>query len=233
MHKPRPKATSVSDALAALMDFPHPLEILGEPNSYGPDGAISRYHNPDNYTRALGGIVSARTRDWRASFAASTTSADAATADAGATVSADALPDASEDDSVSSGCSMENNGENERPGSMDVTSSLDIQMVDDGLSGDAMASLYANGLGAQSPDDREEGGMQRRAFLPSMQWVPWFKRLAEEEGTATIRVGSRSAGSSSSSDEAFVQGPPQSQNRGQNKKRAKLPELHRIQMPRS
>ena len=33
------------------MDNPHPLETLGDSGAYGPDGSISRYHNPDHYTR--------------------------------------------------------------------------------------------------------------------------------------------------------------------------------------
>ena len=30
-----PSATSVPEAIAAIMDTPHPLDILGEPGSYG------------------------------------------------------------------------------------------------------------------------------------------------------------------------------------------------------
>ena len=33
------------------MDNPHPLETLGDSGAYGPEGSISRYHNPDHYTR--------------------------------------------------------------------------------------------------------------------------------------------------------------------------------------
>ena len=51
---------SVSAAVAALMDQPHPLEMLADRDSYGDDGAISRYHNPDHYTMALGGVLRAR-----------------------------------------------------------------------------------------------------------------------------------------------------------------------------
>ena len=64
-----PPAASLADAVMELMDCPHPLEMLADGASYGPDGAISRYHNPDNYTRALGGVVRARTRPWRALLA--------------------------------------------------------------------------------------------------------------------------------------------------------------------
>jgi len=51
---------SVSAAVAALMDQPHPLEMLADKASYGDDGAISRYHNPDHYTQAVGGVLRAR-----------------------------------------------------------------------------------------------------------------------------------------------------------------------------
>lgn len=42
------------------MNTPHPLDILADPGAYGDLGAISRYHNPDNYTRAVGGVLAAR-----------------------------------------------------------------------------------------------------------------------------------------------------------------------------
>ncbi len=48
-----------------LMNRPHPLDILADPGAYGDAGAISRYHNPDNYTRALGGVLRARGAAWR------------------------------------------------------------------------------------------------------------------------------------------------------------------------
>lgn len=51
---PAREATCVDEALAALMDNPHPLETLGDPGAYLDSGTISRYHNPDNYCRALG-----------------------------------------------------------------------------------------------------------------------------------------------------------------------------------
>lgn len=51
---------SARGALSALMDAPHPLDILGDPSAYGPEGAISRFHNPDNYTAALGGVLRAQ-----------------------------------------------------------------------------------------------------------------------------------------------------------------------------
>ena len=38
-------------AVMAIMDNPHPLETLGDSGAYGPEGSISRYHNPDHYTR--------------------------------------------------------------------------------------------------------------------------------------------------------------------------------------
>mmetsp|Transcript_12485 Transcript_12485/g.29665 ORF Transcript_12485/g.29665 Transcript_12485/m.29665 type:complete len:784 (+) Transcript_12485:369-2720(+) len=56
----RPK--TLSAAVMAFMDSPHPLDILSDPRAYGSDGAISRYHNPDNYTRALGAVIRHRQR---------------------------------------------------------------------------------------------------------------------------------------------------------------------------
>jgi hypothetical protein len=40
-----------------IMDNPHPLEILADPNAYLDRGSISRYHNPDNYTMVSLGLV--------------------------------------------------------------------------------------------------------------------------------------------------------------------------------
>ncbi len=52
------RVPSARAALSSLMDNPHPLDILGDPAAYGPEGGISRFHNPDNYTAALGGAHS-------------------------------------------------------------------------------------------------------------------------------------------------------------------------------
>jgi hypothetical protein len=48
-----PLGLTLGDAILAFMNSPHPLETLGEWRAYGPDGSISRFHNPANYTRAL------------------------------------------------------------------------------------------------------------------------------------------------------------------------------------
>jgi hypothetical protein len=40
-------------ALSALLNSPHPLDILADVSAYGPRGSVSRYHNPFSYTRAL------------------------------------------------------------------------------------------------------------------------------------------------------------------------------------
>eukprot|EP00798_Chlamydomonas_sp_ICE-L_P013973 gene13973-19916_t len=60
MHDPQsptPRApyvpASITEAVFALMDSPHPLKVLADPASYGPDGSVSRYHNPTSYTQAL------------------------------------------------------------------------------------------------------------------------------------------------------------------------------------
>ncbi|WIA12809.1 hypothetical protein OEZ85_006440 [Tetradesmus obliquus] len=55
-----PPATSQQEVLAAIMDGPHPLETLADPGAYGSAGSISRYHNPDNYTKALGRVLADR-----------------------------------------------------------------------------------------------------------------------------------------------------------------------------
>ena len=60
-----PPAATLFDAIMELLDFPHPLDMLSEVTAYGPDGAISRYHNPANYTRALGGVLRSRRSAWR------------------------------------------------------------------------------------------------------------------------------------------------------------------------
>jgi hypothetical protein len=50
-------AVSRGEALAAVMDCPHPIETLGDAGSYGSNGSISRYHNPDHYCMAVGKIL--------------------------------------------------------------------------------------------------------------------------------------------------------------------------------
>jgi hypothetical protein len=64
-----PPAPTLFDAVMELLDNPHPLDQLSEVGAYGPDGAISRYHNPANYTRALGGVLRVRARSWEGSAA--------------------------------------------------------------------------------------------------------------------------------------------------------------------
>lgn len=51
---------SSKEAVWHLMNNPHPLTTLSDPGAYGDAGSISRYHNPDNYTRALGGVLRSR-----------------------------------------------------------------------------------------------------------------------------------------------------------------------------
>lgn len=52
--------TTINEAIWLLMNTPHPLDILADRGAYGDRGSISRYHNPDNYTRALGAALHAR-----------------------------------------------------------------------------------------------------------------------------------------------------------------------------
>ncbi|GLI69207.1 hypothetical protein VaNZ11_013780, partial [Volvox africanus] len=53
----QPAARSVTEAVWELMDCPHPLETLADPGAYMATGSISRYHNPENYTKALARIT--------------------------------------------------------------------------------------------------------------------------------------------------------------------------------
>ena len=46
-----PKAATLNDAMLDILNVPHPLDQLSNMASYGPDGAISRFHNPDHYSR--------------------------------------------------------------------------------------------------------------------------------------------------------------------------------------
>lgn len=64
-HQVTRPVSGAREALWVLMNRPHPLDILADPGAYGDSGAISRYHNPDNYTRALGGVLRARGAAWR------------------------------------------------------------------------------------------------------------------------------------------------------------------------
>lgn len=63
------QAECVEEALAALMDCPHPLDTLADPGAYMESGSISRYHNPDNYCRVLGRLLGER-REQEASLLA-------------------------------------------------------------------------------------------------------------------------------------------------------------------
>lgn len=58
-------AASLKEAVMDLMNYPHPLDTLGEPSAYGPHGAISRYHDPEHYCQAIGGVLRARTKPLR------------------------------------------------------------------------------------------------------------------------------------------------------------------------
>ena len=55
----------VHEAVWHFMNNPHPLDILADPGAYGDSGSISRYHNPDHYTKALGMALRIRGPAWR------------------------------------------------------------------------------------------------------------------------------------------------------------------------
>jgi hypothetical protein len=59
---------TIHEALWHLMNNPHPLDTLADPGAYGDAGSISRYHNPDNYTKAIGTALRARGAAWRAIY---------------------------------------------------------------------------------------------------------------------------------------------------------------------
>lgn len=66
-----------------LLDNPHPLDQLSEVGAYGPDGAISRYHNPANYTRALGGVLRSRNKHWCSINAAAAAASESSSSGSG------------------------------------------------------------------------------------------------------------------------------------------------------
>lgn len=52
-----PPAATLEEAVYGLMDNPHPLETLADPGAYLAQGIISRYHNPEHYTKAIGRLI--------------------------------------------------------------------------------------------------------------------------------------------------------------------------------
>lgn len=62
--KARPPVRSAREAALELMNVPHPLDILADAGAYGSDGAISRYHNPDNCELACGQPAAAALLSW-------------------------------------------------------------------------------------------------------------------------------------------------------------------------
>lgn len=53
--KKRPE--TLREATVEFLNSPHPLTTLSEYSAYGANGSISRYHNPDNYTKGLLGLI--------------------------------------------------------------------------------------------------------------------------------------------------------------------------------
>jgi hypothetical protein len=49
--------SAAPQAVWDLMDCPHPLETLADPGAYLASGIISRFHNPEHYTKALARIT--------------------------------------------------------------------------------------------------------------------------------------------------------------------------------
>jgi len=46
-------------AMLSLMNSPHPMEMLSQPESYGANGTIMRYHRITHYSAALVSLVKA------------------------------------------------------------------------------------------------------------------------------------------------------------------------------
>ena len=58
MQDPSPSPQDIKEAaLLRFMSTPHPMETLSLAASYGPMGAIMRYHWIGNYTQALAALV--------------------------------------------------------------------------------------------------------------------------------------------------------------------------------
>ncbi|KAL2653159.1 hypothetical protein R1flu_021287 [Riccia fluitans] len=51
------RAVEVRAAQRSFLNQPHPLEILSDPDSYGPEGSISKHHDPRNYARAVESVL--------------------------------------------------------------------------------------------------------------------------------------------------------------------------------
>ncbi|KAG6619057.1 hypothetical protein I3842_Q110400 [Carya illinoinensis] len=51
-----------TNALAAFLNSPHPLETLSDPTAYGSDGTILRDHDSSNYLKAVNGVLRQRTK---------------------------------------------------------------------------------------------------------------------------------------------------------------------------
>ncbi|GLC38539.1 hypothetical protein PLESTB_001737200 [Pleodorina starrii] len=52
------KLAGMQKSVMQFMNQPHPLTTLSDYQAYGPHGFVSRFHNPDNYTRALKALSS-------------------------------------------------------------------------------------------------------------------------------------------------------------------------------
>jgi ankyrin repeat protein len=61
--------TDARAALTALLNSPHPLDILADVAAYGPQGTVSQFHNPWGYARALA-AEQRRRQQWRKTAAA-------------------------------------------------------------------------------------------------------------------------------------------------------------------
>ena len=74
-------------ALTALLNSPHPLDILADVAAYGPQGTVSQFHNPWGYARALA-AEQRRRQQWRKAAAGAGAGAWRAASDATARLAA-------------------------------------------------------------------------------------------------------------------------------------------------
>lgn len=51
------QSTELRAAETAFLNSPHPLDIMSDPSAYGPEGAISRYHDPRSYRKSVNHVM--------------------------------------------------------------------------------------------------------------------------------------------------------------------------------
>lgn len=158
-------------------------------------------------------MISARTRAWRASLS----QASPALADAAAAAQQGEPSWAAEESDPRDSTDMQHGT---RAGS-------DKSCSTEGLHNGHTASDHVHDDGCVQLELHGSAQEGHKGFLSNLP-LPWFKRLAEEEGTAVIKVGRQDAAGSQS----CAPSPALDTSRQRTgSSPTKLPELHRIQMP--